>query len=172
MSRLRTPIPELDDAARDALATHATLLATPGDVATTPRTTQATPTTAPSRDVRIHTIHQVADMLGVAVSDVLDLIRRGALKAKRVASSVVVSGDALADFMATHDAPARFRRFTEAQPVVLVDDEGDLAFGVFAGETADGRVVVSRAGFFGRYEEAFPPEQVQPVTCRVAAARR
>lgn len=153
----------------------------PPSMRTTPRvsaadavakpTTRATPMTTP-REVRIHTVQQVADMLGVAVSDVLELIRRGALRAKRVASSAVVSGDALADFMATHDAAARFSRFTEAQPVVLVDDGGDLAFDVFVAETADGQVVVSRPGFFGPYERAFAPEQVQPVTCRPPTTRR
>lgn len=130
------------------------------------------PAAAPSREVRIHTAQQVADLLGVAVSDVLDVIRRGALRAKRVGSSVVVSGDALADFMATHDASSRFPRFAEAQTVVLVDDDDDLAFRRYAGEAADGRVVVTRAGLFGPYEEAFPPEQVQPVTCRRVAADR
>jgi excisionase family DNA binding protein len=116
--------------------------------------------------VRIHTIQQVADLLGVAVSDVLDLIRRGALRAKRVASNAVISGEALAEFMAVHDPAARFPRFTEGQRVVLVDEAGDLAFGTFAGEAEDGQVVVSRPGFFGPYERTFPPEQVQPVTCR------
>lgn len=128
-------------------------------------THMATPT-AP-REVRIHTIQQVAGMLGVTVADVLDLIRRGALRAKRVASSAVVSGDALADFMATHDAASRFPRFTEGQPVILVDDDGTLGSGLYAGEAAAGQVVVSRPGFLGRYEQTFAPEQVQPLTCRL-----
>jgi hypothetical protein len=119
-----------------------------------------------------HTISNSPTRSASPFSDVLDLIRRGALRAKRVAASVVVSGDALADFMATHDAAARFPRFTEAQVVVDLDGDGDLAFGVFVAETADGDVVVSRPGFFGRYEEAFPPESVQPVTCRRPTARR
>jgi excisionase family DNA binding protein len=143
---------------------------------TNPMPTDSTPTapglaSSTPREVRIHTIRQVADMLGVTVSDVLELIRRGALRARRVGANAVISGDALADFMATHDPAARFPRFTESQPVVLVDEEGQLAFGVFAGETTDGHVVVSRPGFLGPYERAFPPEQVQPVTCRRVAHR-
>jgi len=125
-----------------------------------------------TREVRIHTVHQVAEMLGVAVSDVLALIRRGALRAKRVGSNAVVSGEALADFMAQHDPGARFPRFTEAQPVVLAEEDGTLAFGLYERETEDGQVIVTRAGLFGRYEEALAPEQVQPVTCRVPTVHR
>lgn len=161
MSHARPQPPHLqllDDAAETTPATPAPARR---DVAATPR------------DVRIYTIRQVADLLDVAVSDVLELIRRGLLRARRVASSAVVTGDALAAFMATPDAASRFPSFTVAQPVVLAEDDGTLAFATFSRELDDGRVVVSRPGLLGRYEEAFAPEQVQPVTCRLptAAAR-
>lgn len=165
---------DLDDAPGDARRAPAATRATPPtrSAAAAPTTTRQAPPPSPSRDVRIHTVHAVADLLGVAASDVLDLIRRGALRARRVASSVVVSGDALADFMATTDAAARFPRFAEASPVAVVDDDGTLGCGVFARETDDGQVVVSRAGLLGRYEQAFPPEQVQPLTARRPTTRR
>ena len=151
------PHHDQDNANGEALATH---MATP---AATPAATHSAP-----REVRIHTIHQVAGMLGVTVADVLDLIRRGALRAKLVASSTVVSGDALADFMATCDAASRFPRFTEGQPVVLVDDDGQARLRPLRRRDGGrpGRRLPLPASS-AAYEQSFAPEQVQPLTCRL-----
>jgi excisionase family DNA binding protein len=129
-------------------------------------TSQARPGTA-TRDVRFYSADQVAEMLGVTRADVLALVKRGELAAKRIGANVFITADQLAMLMSRHDPRAALPRHMPGDIVVVMDRAGQLGFGRYVADCEDGRVLVRRAGFWGEYQEALAPEQVQPVTCRL-----
>jgi excisionase family DNA binding protein len=122
--------------------------------------------TAPERSVAFYSAEEVAEMLGIHHADVIALVRSGDLAAKRVGPTVFITADQLTRFMARHDPRANVPRYTRGDVVVFMDKDGRGGFGRYVGEMPDGRVAVQRTGFWGDYQDAFPPEQVQPFTCR------
>jgi hypothetical protein len=118
------------------------------------------------RTARFFSAEKVAEMLGIHHADVIALVRSGDLAAKRVGPTVFITADQLGRFMARHDHRASFPRYSRGDVVLFLDKDGTVGRGRFIGETAGGRVALLRAGFWGDYQDAFPPEQVQPFTCR------
>jgi biotin operon repressor len=119
------------------------------------------------RDVRFCSADQIADMLGISRADVFGLVKRGELAAKRIGANVFITADQLAQLMSRSDPRAALPRHERDDIVVVMDNAGQLGFGRYVGEREDGRVVIRRSGFWGDYQEALAPEQVQPLTCRL-----
>jgi hypothetical protein len=119
------------------------------------------------RVVRFYSADQVADMLSVSRADVLALVKSGELAAKRIGANVFITSGQLAQLMSRPDPRAALPRYMRDDLVVVMDNAGDLGFGRYVGESDGGRVVVRRVGFWGDYQQALAPEQVQPITCRL-----
>ena len=116
-------------------------------------------------------VEDVAAMLGVHRSEVMDLVRKGKLPARRVGSGTFITPANLAAFIAKADPATAFCRYEHGDPVVWMDEAGDHGIGRFVAEEPDGSVRVVRDGFWGAYETTFPATQVQPFTCRVPSER-
>ena len=116
-------------------------------------------------------VEEVAGMLGVHRADVMALVSKGALPAKRVGSGTFITTANLAAFVARSDPASVFSRFTRGDLVVWMDEQGEHGIGRFVAEKPDGSVRVLRDGFWGSYETVFPATQVQPFTCRVPQNR-
>lgn len=123
------------------------------------------------RPPRVLSADQIADDLGLHRAEVVDLMRRGDLPAKRIGSQLFTTSDKLAAFVARADPRSALPRFRDDDPVVVLEDEGELVAGRFAGEAADGRVLVRIKGFLVDHTTAYAPEQVQPLTARIPAQR-
>jgi len=121
----------------------------------------------PPPDARILSADQIADELGLQRAEVVDLMRRGELPAKRIGSNLFTTSDKLAAYVARADHRSALPHYRPNDPVVALDEEGTLKPGRFAGDAPDGRVTVVHLGFWGDYEESYPPEQVQPFTARI-----
>lgn len=126
---------------------------------------------APPADVRVMTVEEAADMLSVHPADVLDLVKRGLLPAKRIGARVIITAAALAAYVAKADPRASLPRYQAGDLVVILDGAGKVEVVRFVHEAEDGRVVVQRRGLLGSYAEAVDASQVQPFTCRMPAER-
>jgi hypothetical protein len=142
------------------------------DVASEPRHALPAPTAvAAPREVKFHSVETVAAMLGLVPAEVRALIRDGDLPARQVGAHWFVTADRLGAFMSQTTDRARCPRFKAGEPVVFLTDKLQVLPGVYVDDTADGRVIVERRGFFGDYREAFNARQVQPLTARLPAAQ-
>ncbi len=116
-------------------------------------------------------VEQVAAMLGVHRSDVMELVSTGKLAAKRIGSATFITAANLAAFIAKADPVSAFQRFKSGDAVVWMDDQGQHGVGRFVAENTDGAIRMLRDGFWGTYEATFPATQVQALTCRVPPNR-
>jgi len=122
--------------------------------------------------IRILSADQVANDLGLHRAEVVELMRRGDIPAKRIGSNLFTTSQQLAAFVAQADPRSVLPRYRAGDPVVVMDDDGDLFAGQYHAETKNGRVVVARTGFLGEHMEEFAPEQVQPLTARIPRDRK
>jgi excisionase family DNA binding protein len=120
-------------------------------------------------DARVLAVDDIVSQLGLTRPEVMDLVRRGHLPAKRIGSRVFVTSAALAAYVAKGDHRATFARFERGQVVVVMDPDGSVGVGWFVEETAEGHVRVRRRGFLGAYDQLVYGSQVQAFTCRMPA---
>jgi DNA-directed RNA polymerase subunit H (RpoH/RPB5) len=124
-----------------------------------------------STESQVLSADQIANDLGLQRAEVVELMRQGELPARRIGSELFTTSEKLVEFVARADPRDSLPRYRTNDPVVALNDDGDLIPGRYGGETEDGRILVVCTGLLWERKEAFAPEQVQPLTVRIPEDR-